>query len=158
MKSILFLLVLISIVLAKDLPAKHFEQNGLVIDRDVQGTISLKVPEDWDCMKGCTDPSANRCLLGYCFLMCYDEDGDFLISEKEIQNALYNQLSWFERGLTHSASTWVSLFDGADLSIPDKNISSQELIESDEPTCSDLVDSKGYLCDRCPAFVKDIQQ
>jgi len=131
-----------------------YNKDGLVIEWDNSGELSLDIPDTWDCMKECKDERADRCILGYCFELCFDTDHDFVISEKELDSAFKKHLSWIERMATYSAKDWIKFFDGSDGSIKDSAISANELQYAEKVACSDLIKMRDNLCGRCEQFNK----
>jgi hypothetical protein len=111
------------------------------------GELEVRGLENVDCFRGC---SVDRCELARCFGQYFDQDGDLMISDDEMQDAIYAEMSWIERMATSDGKGWVKKFDGADGSERDHRISPIEVIEvgSDAVSCGDFDNAMHYLCKR----------
>ena len=152
----IFLLLLLTLLTV--ITCSTYENNGFEMSWTDDDQLIMNIPDDWDCSAGCADKNADRCVVSFCFELCYDTNKDFYVSKKELTNALDNNLSFIERMVTYKPSEWVSKFDGEDGSIKDKKISPIELYKSSQITCNDVSDVRTKLCNKCPLFLKQFNQ
>ena len=139
------------------LSSSVFDQGGLRMEWSSNGDFDIDIPDNWDCDGDCKGSNhANKCDIGICFEICFDKDKDFYISEKEVDKALNDKLSWVERMATDDAKHWVRKFDGLDGSEKDGKISALELHSADSSKCKDLKTIYDYLCMRCKTYKKAI--